>query len=40
MIEGADHGLSEKRWALAYTELLVNWLSEMTKERTCLDTSS
>jgi hypothetical protein len=40
MIEGADHALSEKRWEHAYTELLVNWLSEMTKERTCLDTSS
>jgi dienelactone hydrolase len=40
MIEGADHALSEERWERAYTELLVNWLSEMTKERTCLDTSS
>ena len=33
VIEGADHGLSEERWERAYTELLVNWLSEMIKER-------
>ena len=29
MIEGADHGLSEKRWQRAYTSLLVNWTTEM-----------
>jgi hypothetical protein len=40
MIEGADHALSEQAWQRAYTELLVNWLSEMVKERICLDTSS
>jgi uncharacterized protein len=40
MIEGADHGLSHERCERAYTELLVNWLSEMLKERTCADTSS
>jgi pimeloyl-ACP methyl ester carboxylesterase len=40
MIEGADHALSEERWERAYTELLVNWFSEMLKERTCADTSS
>jgi hypothetical protein len=40
MIEGADHALSEERCERAYTELLVNWLSEMIKERICLDTSS
>lgn len=40
MIEGADHGLSEERWERAYTELLVNWLSEMIKERICPDISS
>ena len=32
MIEGADHGLSKKEWELAYTELLVGWLSEMMKD--------
>lgn len=40
MIEGADHALSEHGWQRAYTELLVNWLSEMVKERICVDTSS
>jgi uncharacterized protein len=39
VIEGADHALSEERWERAYTDLLVNWLSEMTKERACADTS-
>jgi dienelactone hydrolase len=34
VIEGADHSLSQADWERAYTELLVNWLSEMTKERT------
>ena len=38
VIEGADHSLSQPAWERAYTELLVNWLSEMTKERTCEDT--
>jgi len=40
MIEGADHALTQAPWERAYTELLVNWLSEMTKERTCLECSS
>lgn len=40
VIEGADHALSRERWERAYTELLVNWLSEMIKERTCLAASS
>jgi pimeloyl-ACP methyl ester carboxylesterase len=38
MIEGADHGLSEESCERAYTELLVNWMSEMIKERICADT--
>jgi hypothetical protein len=29
VIEGADHGLSEKPWQQAYTSLLVNWATEM-----------
>ena len=33
MIEGADHGLTQQSWELAYTELLVGWLSEMIKDR-------
>ena len=33
VIEGADHALSQERWERAYTELLVNWLSEMIKDR-------
>jgi dienelactone hydrolase len=40
MIEGADHGLSDENCERAYTELLVNWISEMMKERLCVDTSS
>jgi pimeloyl-ACP methyl ester carboxylesterase len=40
MIEGADHGLSSENCERAYTELLVNWMSEMMKERLCVDTSS
>ena len=32
VIEGADHGLSQPAWELAYTELLVGWLSEMIKD--------
>jgi uncharacterized protein len=40
VIEGADHSLSRPQWERAYTELLVNWLSEMTKERACAATSS
>jgi uncharacterized protein len=31
VIEGADHGLSEEPWRLAYTTLLVSWLTEMTR---------
>jgi pimeloyl-ACP methyl ester carboxylesterase len=30
VLEGADHGLSEEPWRLAYTTLLVSWLNEMT----------
>ena len=30
VIEGADHGLSEEPWRLAYTSILVSWLTEMT----------
>jgi uncharacterized protein len=30
VIEGADHGLSEEPWRLAYTAILVNWLTEVT----------
>ena len=33
VIEGADHALSQESWERAYTELLVNWLSEMIKDR-------
>jgi pimeloyl-ACP methyl ester carboxylesterase len=40
VIEGADHALSDERWERAYTELLVNWLSEMIKERACATTPS
>lgn len=40
MIEDADHGLSEKRWETAYNDLLVNWLTEMIKERPCVEPSS
>lgn len=29
VLEGADHGLSQKLWQQAYTSLLVNWLSEV-----------
>ena len=32
VIEGADHGLTQQSWELAYTELLVGWLSEMIKD--------
>jgi uncharacterized protein len=39
MIEGGDHGLSDESCERAYTELLVNWMSEMLKERICVDTS-
>ena len=40
VIRGADHSLSQPAWERAYTELLVNWLSEMIKERTCVEASS
>lgn len=30
VIEGADHALSERAWEVAYTELLVHWMKEMT----------
>jgi uncharacterized protein len=33
VIEGADHALTQEPWERAYTQLLVNWLSEMIKER-------
>jgi pimeloyl-ACP methyl ester carboxylesterase len=29
VIEGADHGLSQESWQLAYTSLLVKWTREM-----------
>lgn len=29
VIEGADHGLTQKPWEEAYTNLLVGWLAEM-----------
>src|SRR5437867_5060554 len=32
VISGADHGLSEQPWRLAYTSMLVNWLTEMTAD--------
>lgn len=31
VIEGADHGLSQPAGQLAYTELLVDWMSEMSR---------
>lgn len=40
VIGGADHALSQPAWERAYTALLVDWMSEMLKERTCVDTSS
>jgi hypothetical protein len=30
VLEGADHGLSQEPWRLAYTSVLVSWLTEMT----------
>src|SRR5262249_46923664 len=33
VIQGADHGLSEEPWRLAYTSILVNWLTEMLAAR-------
>ena len=30
VIEGADHALSQQAWQLAYTELLMSWMKEMT----------
>jgi pimeloyl-ACP methyl ester carboxylesterase len=29
LIEGADHGLSSEAWKSAYTQLLVNWFTEI-----------
>ena len=40
VIEGADHALSRPEWERQYTDLLVNWMSEMLKERVCAVTSS
>ena len=40
VIAGADHALSDPAWERAYTDLLVNWLSGILKERACADTSS
>lgn len=40
VIAGADHALSAPAWERAYTDLLVNWLSGILKERACADTSS
>lgn len=40
VIEGADHALSLTEWQQAYTQLLVGWLSEMMKERSCAASSS
>jgi pimeloyl-ACP methyl ester carboxylesterase len=40
VIEGADHALSRPEWESEYTQLLVSWMTEITKERTCADTSS
>ena len=40
VIEGADHALSQPAWEQAYTEILVNWMAEMIKERTCVATPS
>ena len=40
VIEGADHALSRPEWESEYTELLVNWMTEIAKERACADTSS
>ena len=40
MIEGADHGLTKKEWELAYTELLVGWLSEMVKDSMVKDANA
>jgi pimeloyl-ACP methyl ester carboxylesterase len=33
VIEGADHGLAEEPWRLAYTSILVKWLTEMLAAR-------
>lgn len=40
VIEGADHGLTKKEWELAYTELLVGWLSEMVKDSLVKDANA
>jgi uncharacterized protein len=40
VIAGADHALSQGAWERAYTDILVNWMAEMIKERTCIDTPS
>ena len=29
LIDGADHGLTHKRWQQSYTSILVNWMTEM-----------
>src|SRR5438105_1557506 len=31
VIQGADHGLGEEPWRLAYTSLLLHWLTEMVE---------
>lgn len=40
VIAGADHALTQPAWERAYTDLLVNWLTGILKERACADTSS
>ena len=40
VIAGADHSLSRPQWESEYTQLLVNWMTEITKERACADTPS
>jgi pimeloyl-ACP methyl ester carboxylesterase len=40
VIEGADHALSRPEWESEYTQILVSWMSEITKERACADTPS
>jgi len=40
VIAGADHSLSRPQWESEYTQLLVNWMTEITKERACASTAT
>ena len=40
VIAGADHSLSRPQWESEYAQLLVNWMTEITKERACAATAT